>query len=467
MKLPSGYSLCCWINLYVAVVQGWILPWEKGHTWARIRSSSSSCSRLYIMSEGGGKDSFVSQKELLQENSQDNRKIPPPNGSASQTNGSSASKDISNNEQPTEAQSTPIIPWEEDDEENVDNDIRMMDETALAPQQPKGTEPPRHMDLMWCNTDVCKDTIRERVDSQGHIVLTGPATGQVAYAWEEQTKRSASNSPAVATARVLLLIKPHDDELLHIAAQAVREWVAPANSTIQTNNTTSNGSFSSSTTQQEHSYSPIQVMLDPSVAARLEHYYDVPSDQILLFENASDSPFPDLICTLGGDGLLMHAGMLFQGPSPPMLSIAGGSLGFLTPFETHEMISAVRVALGLNNNVMDAAEQSSASTSSSSSLPLSEQDSVYPPNMPSYPYAPLLQSTFTTPTDTGQKLAFGALGEGRLCLSIRMRLSCRILNSQGVCRAQYNILNEVVIDRGSSPYLAALECFCDNHHMSE
>ena len=51
-----------------------------------------------------------------------------------------------------------------------------------------------------------------------------------------------------------------------------------------------------------------------------------------------------------------------------------------------------------------------------------------------------------------------------ICLSIRMRLECRILNAAGACRARYNVLNEVVIDRGISPYLAALECFCDDVH---
>ena len=47
-----------------------------------------------------------------------------------------------------------------------------------------------------------------------------------------------------------------------------------------------------------------------------------------------------------------------------------------------------------------------------------------------------------------------------------MRLECLVINSEGVVRAKFNVLNEVVIDRGSSPYLAALECFCDNVHLT-
>jgi len=47
-----------------------------------------------------------------------------------------------------------------------------------------------------------------------------------------------------------------------------------------------------------------------------------------------------------------------------------------------------------------------------------------------------------------------------------MRLECMVINSEGVVRSKFNVLNEVVIDRGSSPYLAALECFCDNVHLT-
>lgn len=40
----------------------------------------------------------------------------------------------------------------------------------------------------------------------------------------------------------------------------------------------------------------------------------------------------DLVVTLGGDGTLCWATSLFDGPMPPVLSFAAGSLGFLTPF---------------------------------------------------------------------------------------------------------------------------------------
>jgi NAD+ kinase len=76
--------------------------------------------------------------------------------------------------------------------------------------------------------------------------------------------------------------------------------------------------------------------------------------------------------------------------------------------------------------------------------------------------------TATTANDLPKpptKLCFGH-GD-RICLSIRMRLDCRIISKRdGIVKARYNVLNEVVIDRGLSPYLTILECFCDDEHLT-
>jgi NAD kinase len=205
-------------------------------------------------------------------------------------------------------------------------------------------------------------------------------------------------------------------------------------------------------------------------------------------------PIPDLICTLGGDGLLMHAGMLFQGPVPPILCVAGGSLGFLTTFSTEEMIEAVRIALdiriGLEQGEQETEnEDNDDHVNSNNDLydyaynnmhykPMNDIN-VYPPNMESYPLplsssSSASSSSSSTPaidvdaTPAVPRFSFGPASGGgdRICLSIRMRLCCCIFNREGVLRARYNVLNEVVIDRGSSPYLAALECFCDDVHLT-
>jgi NAD kinase len=360
-----------------------------------------------------------------------------------------------------------------------------------ASTHPSTTTTKRRLELMWCSSQYCSETAREKVVSKdNHIVLNSPATGQVAYYWDNNhhtiysstSQRmlpdTANKSPCLPesvshddtsvngeikpAALVLLLVKPGDEDLIKQAAQAVQQLTC------------------TSTTNHESNHVeavPIHILLDPTTAARIKHYHGVESDRIHLFEaqrvpgygsdlrpgeepienidggfggqtSLPDVPLkrhrapytmPDLICTLGGDGLLMYAAGIFQGPSPPILSVSGGSLGFLTPFKADEMVEAIRVALGLTDD----------------SQVVSQVDDldVYPPNMKAYPYEPLRKS-----------FVFGA--NDRICLSIRMRLECRILNRQGAIRARYNVLNEVVIDRGGSPYLAALECFCDDVHLT-
>lgn len=343
----------------------------------------------------------------------------------------------------------------------------------------------RKMDLMWCQNDRCKDVVRERVvGDHNTIVFNGPATGQVAYRWNKKaypisSSNSESNSslstketgigkrqPSETSssskiASVLLLVKRDDEELIKITAQKVSELTEVG----------------------------IDVLLAPELAAKLKHYYGVDDDRISLFEQPKDpnrvdspvryveddekewvldmnyaEPFPDLVVTLGGDGLLMYASTVFQGPIPPLLAISGGSLGFLTAFSKHEMTHAIKVALGMatpkgdNSDNIDDADDGTAQDVQFSSL---EEDQgalqVFPPNMPSYRYDPVV-------SDPAPRATFGS--EDYICMTIRMRLDCRIVNRDGVVRARYNVLNEVCIDRGSSPYLAALECFCDDVHLT-
>lgn len=322
----------------------------------------------------------------------------------------------------------------------------------------------RKMDLMWCQSDRCQDVVRERVvGDHNTIVFNGPATGQVAYRWNQKAfpidksdpksieQHPSGKSSLSKIASVLLLVKRDDEELLKIVAQKVPELTEVG----------------------------IEILLAPELAAKLKHYHGVDDEWISLFEKPKDpntidssrvrhvdddeeewiqdmkytEPFPDLVVTLGGDGLLMYASSVFQGPIPPLLAISGGSLGFLTAFSEHEMTHAIKVALGMATPIVGAINEESNGSAAAEEEGLQ----VFPPNMPSYPYEPTVNDVVARPT-------FGV--EDYICMTIRMRLDCRIVSKEGVVRARYNVLNEVVIDRGSSPYLAALECFCDDVHLT-
>lgn len=340
---------------------------------------------------------------------------------------------------------------------------------------PKPQLQQRKMQLMWCGPEECREVIRERVVGEhNHMEFVGPATGQVCYTWVDQLSFSSNNDgdndangeqqrdieqePEVACSAVLLLVRPNDDDLLKIAADSVREL-------------TGHG---------------IQMLLAPDVAAKMKHFFGVDDEKMIkLFEpravsgfgenlqvtdsskleefeshNFYDGPDPDLICTLGGDGLLMHAGMMFPGPVPPILCIAGGSLGFLTPFSKEEMGDTIRISLGF----LQGGEEDDASTGADRSDDGTEMKPMTTPVLSNYGYDAFHHLQESSGTSSSPRFSFG-LGN-RIALSMRMRLDCRVINREGVVRARYNVLNEVVIDRGSSPYLAALECFCDDVHLT-
>lgn len=189
------------------------------------------------------------------------------------------------------------------------NDTLKEDEEVVRTEAIKTstTASDRKMDLMFCDGELCKDAVRQRViGKQNQIVLSGPATGQVAYRWDqESTTSSPQNGKRAETtiSSVLLLVRSTDDEPL---IKKVSETVPKLTN------------------------AGIKVLLVPDLAAKLKFHYGVDDDRIRLFEEDSakrisrktryvdDSeeewvndmmlePFPDLVCTIGGDGLLMHA----------------------------------------------------------------------------------------------------------------------------------------------------------------
>lgn len=127
----------------------------------------------------------------------------------------------------------------------------------------------------------------------------------------------------------------------------------------------------------------------------------------------------DFVVCLGGDGLILHVSTLFKTAVPPVVSFNLGSLGFLTPFQFDDFRAEIQ-----------------------------------------------------------------ALLRGDCNLSLRMRLSCQIIRNNDTESKQsddinggksrrplrttemFPVLNEVVVDRGASPYLSNLDCFCDGKYIT-
>jgi NAD+ kinase len=119
----------------------------------------------------------------------------------------------------------------------------------------------------------------------------------------------------------------------------------------------------------------------------------------------------DLVLTLGGDGTVLFTSWLFQRVVPPILSFSLGSLGFLTNFEF----------------------------------------------------------------DKYKEHLDRVMGESGMRVNLRMRFTCtvwRVDRSAGAERGaveegeQFEVLNELVIDRGPSPYVSNLELYGDNELLT-
>lgn len=354
------------------------------------------------------------------------------------------------------------------------------------------------MELSWCDnnnrcltTNAIRETVSSDDDGENHVTFLGPATGQVAYSWTSSSVADDENdNDDVAAPSVLVLVKRDDDELLVRAAEAVRELTSDAVG--------------------------VHVLLCPDTCARFRHYFGVDGPRIELFERrpvlgfgadlremergavdggcSPDGGCPDLVCTLGGDGLLMYASSLFPGPMPPTLCVAGGSLGFLTPFSKDEMVEAICRSLGMvyDNHAGDKGDGDKESLSSTGNA-FNENDvfrqlngqpfakeryfGTAPPTT-SDDGSPLLvegdaaisssSTTSSSPSPPSYKYSSLSLPQSGVgvCVSMRMRLDCRVVDREGVVRARHNVLNEVVVDRGSSPFLSNLECFCDDAHLT-
>ncbi|KAF2659800.1 ATP-NAD kinase [Lophiostoma macrostomum CBS 122681] len=119
----------------------------------------------------------------------------------------------------------------------------------------------------------------------------------------------------------------------------------------------------------------------------------------------------DLVLTLGGDGTVLFTSWLFQRIVPPILSFSLGSLGFLTNFEFAQFKEALTKVMG----------------------------------------------------DAGMRV------------NLRMRFTCTVYRyqkhaaggaPQHIEAEQFEVLNELVIDRGPSPYVSNLELYGDNNLLT-
>ncbi|KXX80921.1 NAD(+) kinase [Madurella mycetomatis] len=158
----------------------------------------------------------------------------------------------------------------------------------------------------------------------------------------------------------------------------------------------------------------------------------------------------DFVVTLGGDGTVLYASWLFQRIVPPVLSFALGSLGFLTKFDfddfkktlTSAFNEGVTVSLRLRfeATVMRSQKTGSRLTEDGEHVKGKEEDEEPEGG----------RGEIGQPRDLVEEL----IGEEK--------------DDEHTHRPDgtYEVLNEVVVDRGPNPTMSNIEIFGDDEHFT-
>ncbi|KAL9005581.1 MAG: hypothetical protein Q9188_001629 [Gyalolechia gomerana] len=139
----------------------------------------------------------------------------------------------------------------------------------------------------------------------------------------------------------------------------------------------------------------------------------------------------DLVLTLGGDGTVLYTSWLFQRIVPPILSFSLGSLGFLTNFEFSSYKAHLNRIMGDQGMRVNLRMRFTC-------------------------------TVFRSPTNASSTTATSSSRS----LSSLTNTSHQIQHLESVEGEQFEVLNELVIDRGPSPYVSNLELYGDNNLLT-
>ncbi|TFK44568.1 ATP-NAD kinase-like domain-containing protein [Crucibulum laeve] len=166
----------------------------------------------------------------------------------------------------------------------------------------------------------------------------------------------------------------------------------------------------------------------------------------------------DFVVTLGGDGTVLFTSWLFQRIVPPVLPFALGSLGFLTNFDfsDHQAVmdsaieNGIRVNLRMRFTCTVFRAVANEEGKGRKAVKKGETGEIIMKNIEKGGWEAL---------EGGWSGGY-ALAEGK-CTKDKeiMCFTTRPVET-------FEVLNDLVVDRGPSPYVSQLELFGDDHHMT-
>ncbi|KAF8588700.1 ATP-NAD kinase [Ramaria rubella] len=166
----------------------------------------------------------------------------------------------------------------------------------------------------------------------------------------------------------------------------------------------------------------------------------------------------DFVVTLGGDGTVLFTSWLFQRIVPPVLPFALGSLGFLTNFDFSD-----------HQVVMDSAIESGIRVNLRMRFTCTVYRAVAPEKGKGRKAVKKGETGEIMMKNIGKEgweaLEGGwAGGGGNAPVSHPKDKEIMCFTTRPV--ESFEVINELVVDRGPSPYVSLLELFGDEHHMT-
>ncbi|KAF8520385.1 NAD+ kinase [Hysterangium stoloniferum] len=169
----------------------------------------------------------------------------------------------------------------------------------------------------------------------------------------------------------------------------------------------------------------------------------------------------DFVVTLGGDGTVLFTSWLFQRIVPPVLPFALGSLGFLTNFDfaDHQAVmdsaidSGIRVNLRMRFTCTVYRAVAPEHGKGRKAVKKGETGEIMMKNIGKDGWEALEGGWAGSSGNSSNLPPICSRDKEIMCFTTRPVES-------------FEVLNELVVDRGPSPYVSLLELFGDEHHMT-
>ncbi|KAG7090861.1 hypothetical protein E1B28_009943 [Marasmius oreades] len=166
----------------------------------------------------------------------------------------------------------------------------------------------------------------------------------------------------------------------------------------------------------------------------------------------------DFVVTLGGDGTVLFTSWLFQRVVPPVVPFALGSLGFLTNFDfaDHEAVMDSALDSGIRVNLR---MRFTCTVYRAVNSPESKRKAVKKGET-----GEIMMKNIEK--DGWEALEGGWSGGPYAPESGKVYKDKEIMCFTTRAAESFEVLNDLVVDRGPSPYVSLLELFGDEHHMT-